>query len=112
PQLRAQHPGIAALINGRPVTISYLTEECLVRHAEEVLQAEINYLLLQQALKKAGLEITRQDLEQEVAKAAALYNYFDAEGRPDIQGFLAEAAAKEEVEVDYYVRDAVWPTVA
>lgn len=112
PEQRRKMPGVAATINGKPVTLSYLADECMARHGADVLEAEIHFVLLQQALQQAGLEVTRQDLQQEMARLAESFGYLDAQGRPDVQRWLKDETDREEVTIDYYVRDAVWPLVA
>ena len=66
PQLRAQMPGVVATINGEQIPYSELAEECLLRYGEEVLEVEISHLLLKQALAKANVAVTDQDLNDEI----------------------------------------------
>ncbi|MCA9212019.1 MAG: peptidylprolyl isomerase [Planctomycetales bacterium] len=104
-ELRAKYPGVAAAINGQKISLATLGEECIARHGPEVLEAEINYTLLQQALKRAGKSVTQQDLEAEVDRVAKMYNKTRAE-------WLKEITEQEKLSVKAYTRDAVWPSVA
>ena len=71
PHLREQMPGVVATVNGEQIPYKELAEECLLRYGQEVLEVEISHLLLQQALAKANLTVTSEDLDDEIAHAAA-----------------------------------------
>jgi parvulin-like peptidyl-prolyl isomerase len=112
PQLRAQNPGVVATINGQPIPYSELAEECLLRYGEEVLEVEISHLLLQQALTKANIAVSQQELDAEIAHAAALAGVVDAQGRPDMAKWLTMATEEQGISKDEYLRDSVWPSAA
>ncbi len=112
PKLRQQMPGVAAVINGQKVPVQQLAEECIQRHGQDVLESEINRRLLLQAMKKKSLQVTEQDLDSEIARAADAYGYMKKDGTPDIEKWLAEVTKEDGSTVELYVRDAVWPTVA
>jgi parvulin-like peptidyl-prolyl isomerase len=112
PKLRAQNPGVVATINGAPIRYQELAEECLMRYGEEVLDIEISHVLLQQALSKANLTVTQQDLNAEIAHAAKLAGVVDAQGRPDFEKWFRVAAEEQGLSKDQYLRDSVWPSAA
>jgi parvulin-like peptidyl-prolyl isomerase len=112
PKLRAQMPGVVALINGEQIRYQELAEECLLRYGEQVLDVEISHLLLNQALSKANLAVTEQDLNAEIAHAAQLSGVVDAQGRPDIEKWLQMATEEQDISKDQYLRDSVWPSAA
>jgi parvulin-like peptidyl-prolyl isomerase len=112
PQLRAQMPGVVATINGQPIPYEELAEECLLRFGEEVLEIEISHVLLHQALTKANLTVTEQDLNAEIAHAATLAGVVDAQGRPDMSKWLQMATTEQDISKDQYMRDSVWPSAA
>lgn len=111
-QLREQMPGVAATINNQKISMQQLAEECMTRHGRDVLDGEINRKLLLQALKKKNQQVTEQDLDAEIARAADAYGYLKPDGSPDIDAWLAEVTKEEGASIELYVRDAVWPTVA
>ncbi len=111
-QLRATMPGVVATINGQPIPYQELAEECLLRFGEEVLEIEISHLLLQQALAKANLAVTEQDLNAEIAHAAKLAGVVDAQGQPDFDKWLQMATTEQEISREQYMRDSVWPSAA
>ena len=107
-----QLPGVAATVNGKPISLQQLSEECVVRFGEEVLEGEINRKVLQQELNRKKMVITEQDIDQEVARAADSYGYLTKDGKPDVDRWLKSITEQEGATVDLYVRDAVWPSVA
>jgi parvulin-like peptidyl-prolyl isomerase len=112
PQLRGQMPGVVATINGEPIAYQELAEECLLRYGEEVLDVEISHLLLQQALTKANVTITQQDLNAEISHAAKLAGVVDAQGRPDFNKWFQMATTEQGVSKEQYLRDSVFPSAA
>jgi parvulin-like peptidyl-prolyl isomerase len=112
PQLSKQQPGTAALINGNPITLAQLNEDCLLRHGRDVLEGEINRKLLTQELKKKGVTVTQEDLDEEVARAAVLYGCTNKDGSADVEKWLKQVQEQDGATIDLYMRDAVWPSVA
>lgn len=112
PALSQQMPGVAATVNGTKITVRELAEVCMERHGEEVLEGTINRRLLEQALARRNLQVTEGDIEREIARAAARLLPLRADGSPDIEKWLAMVTEQQEISVDLYRSDAVWPTVA
>lgn len=114
PQLQKEMPGVAALINGRPIALAELAQECIQRHGEEVLDGEINRVILEQALAARQLTVSQADLDAEVREAADAYGFVKSDGTPDVDAWLRHITsdAGEHVSVDVYMRDVVWPSVA
>jgi parvulin-like peptidyl-prolyl isomerase len=112
PKLREQMPGVAATINNQRISMQQLADECLLRHGRDVLDGEINRKILMQALKKRNQQVTEQDLDAEIARAADAYGYLQPDGAPDVDAWLDEVTQQEGATIELYVRDAVWPTVA
>jgi len=111
-QLREQQPGVAAMIDNRPITMAQLTDECLRRNGREVLEGEINRRLLKQELAKKNLVVSKADLDEEVARAAVMYGCVKADGSPDVDKWLKQVQDQDGATVDLYISDAVWPSVA
>lgn len=105
-------PGTVATVNGRPITTQALTEECLSRYGQEVLEGEISRKVLTQELTKKKMQITQQDLDEEVARAAEMYGVVDKDGKPDVERWLKQITEQDKAPKELYIRDAVWPSVA
>ena len=109
---RAAMPGVAATVNRDPVMLSELSAECIDRYGEQVLEGEINRVLVEDALAKAQLKVTRADLETEIGHAAKLAGVMTPEGHPDMKQWAELVTDKGEIEWEHYIRDRVWPSVA
>lgn len=111
--LQKQHPGVAALINNKPLTMRELSEECIKRHGKTVLDGEINRKILQLELKRLNRTVGDEDIQEEVARAAESYGYLkDDKKTPDVEGWLKAVTENDNTTIDIYVRDAVWPSAA
>ncbi|KAA1262280.1 Foldase protein PrsA 2 precursor [Rubripirellula obstinata] len=111
-ELSQQYPGVAALINGQSLPISQVSEECLKRHGEDVLEGEINRKLLTQALRAAKKQVTDDDIRSEVLRAASNYGFVTADGSPDPIKWMESVTANSNVTETVYIADSVWPSVA
>jgi hypothetical protein len=94
PELSRQMPGVAATINQRQIRLQELADECIQRHGEEVLDGEVNRKILQQALRKANLTVTDDDLQAEVSRAADAYGYVNVDGSPDVDSWLKHVTSE------------------
>ena len=100
------------MINGEPITIRELALECIDRHGKEVLEGTINRTLLEVECKKRGITITEKDMNDEIARAAALGVKPKADGSPDVDAWLEQVTKEQGISLEVYRRDAVWPSVA
>jgi hypothetical protein len=112
PQKAASRPDVAAILNGQPISIAQLQEECISRFGVEVLDGEINRKILKQELTKRGMDVSEDDLEAEISRAADAFGFLTPEGQPDLEAWLNQVTDQQKVSVELYIRDAVWPTVA
>lgn len=112
PKKQQELPGVAATVNGKPIPLALLAEECITRHGMEVLDGEINRKLLQQELDRKKVVVEGNDIDAEVARAAVTYGFTKPDKTPDIENWLKKIESEDGATVDLYVRDAVWPSVA
>jgi parvulin-like peptidyl-prolyl isomerase len=112
PQARNRYRGAAANINGQTITMLKLSEECVLRHGKDVLEGEINRMLLLQELQRRRKIVTNDAINQEIARAAVAYGHVDQHDRPDVDSWLKSVTESDDVTVDLYIHDAVWPSVA
>lgn len=111
-QKQQQMPGVAAIVNGRQITLAQVADECITRHGSDVLDGEINRKILQQELNRKKTVIEDRDIDSEVDRAADAYGFTTADGKPDRERWLKSVTEQPGATVDLYVRDAVWPSVA
>lgn len=112
PVKRQQHPGLAAVINGRQISVRELAEEAIARHGPEILEGVISRKILEQALRKHNITVTQQDIDQEITRAAMSMGKVDDQGRPDVQAWIETITEEHGVPLDLYIHDSVWPTAA
>ncbi|MHB8902500.1 MAG: peptidylprolyl isomerase [Thermoguttaceae bacterium] len=112
PVKKKANPGVAAFINGLPVSLRELAEMCIDRHGEEVLEGTINRRLIEQECKRQKIEVTKEEIDAEIAAAAATMLELRPDGTADVQKWLALVTEQQGVSVEVYRRDAVWPSVA
>ncbi len=106
PNLRQQYPGVAAMMNETQITLNQLSEDCIARFGPDILETEINRQLILQALKQNNKSVSDQDLKTEIARAAQSY------GVPDVDQWIQYVTKGNKSQVDVYVQDEVWPSVA
>jgi parvulin-like peptidyl-prolyl isomerase len=111
-ELEQQHPGVAALINRQALPLKTLEDECLKRAGPKVLDGAIHRKILEGALKAQAIEITQADLDQEIARAAEYYGMVHPDGRPNVEAWLQEVLREDGTNLELYLSDVVWPTVA
>lgn len=112
PKLKEQYPGVAAIVNGSEIPIRYVAETCISRFGTQVLSTEINRSLLKEELKKNNLEITQQDLDAEIVRAAISMGYVDSKRNANVELWLKYITNDDLGKVEFYIEDEVWPTVA
>ncbi len=110
--LKESHPGVVAVLNGQQITVRELAEECITRYGVDVLQGEINRKLLKQALETQNKTVAQEDILVEIKRAADSRGYIDEQGNPDVKEWLKAVTSQDDVTVDIYVKDVVWPSAA
>ncbi len=113
PQLRQQlGEGVVALVNGSPIYLRQLDEECIARHGTDVLQGLIGRRILELACTQHQVTVSEQEIDAEIAHAAAQVTKPLPDGSPDSKRWLEQAAKQQGVSTETYRREAVWPAVA
>lgn len=109
-----QEPTVAARVNGAVYSIDSLANECIKRHGKEVLEGMIGRTLMEQGLKVAGIEVTQDDINAEIARAAVAMGKTTTPGgdQADIPGWIQQVTETQKCTPEQYVRDTVWPSAA
>ncbi|MEZ6149918.1 MAG: peptidylprolyl isomerase [Pirellulaceae bacterium] len=89
-----------------------MASQCIARHGRPILRGEIDRLLLTAELKAANKTVIQPDIDAEIARAADLAGYLNADGTPNSQAWLTAIMEEEGATLDLYIDDAVWPSVA
>jgi len=112
PARSRQMPGVAALVNGRQITVADLAEACIERHGDEVLEGTINRKLIEMACREKGITVSEQEIDEEIARVAAASVPPKPDGSPDVDAWLKLATEQQGVSPQIYRYDSVWPSVA
>ena len=112
PDSRLASPDVAARVNSHPITISDVRAVCVERYGEDVLQALLTGVLLNQALARQELVVSQEDVDAEVARAAESMGFQTQDGKPDISTWLERISKENRQSIEFYLTDIVRPTVA
>ncbi len=107
-----QMPGVAGTINGVPITIRELDEECLLRHGRQTLEGMVNRKILELACQKRNIAVTAEEIDKEIVRAASAGVKPKPDGSPDVEAWLELVTKKQKIPVETYRNDVVWPSVA
>ena len=99
------------MVGDQSITMAMLGAECVDRFGEEILESEIARRLLTQAIKKAGVEVTQNDINAEAAEAAVRFGFIQSDGSADMDKWV-EAITQDGMSAQTYVDESVWPTAA
>lgn len=111
-QLRQQHPNVAATVNGSPISLSRLYEECITRFGQDVLIAEIDRTIVMQELQRNSLSVTDQDIQNEIDQAASAFGFYRQDNTIDRDAWLEHITKGSKSKLDIYIQDDVWPSAA
>jgi len=112
PAKQKKSPGVAALVNGEPISTRDLAMECIDRHGDEILQVTVNRTLLEVECKKKGVTVSEKDMDEEIARTAALAVKPKADGSPDVDAWLQQVTKEQGMTLEMYRSESVWPAVA
>jgi len=112
PELSRQMPGVAAVVNGEQISMRELAEACLDRYGEEVLEGLIEQRLIVQALRRANLDVSNEEIDAEIARAAASMLPPKPDGKPDVEKWLALCKEQMDIDEETYRSEVVWRAVA
>ncbi len=62
---------VVAVVNSEAITRQQLAQECLRRYGEDMLESMVNKQLILSACREKGIEVTAEDIDQEIRDTAA-----------------------------------------
>ncbi len=101
----AKVPQVVATVNGQPITRQELADECLRTYGGDVLESIVNKHLIWQACQAQGVNITDQDVEEEIGRMATKFGL--SPGR-----WLGLLQQERDIAPEQYRREIIWPTLA
>ena len=112
PALYSQHPGIAALLNGREISIKELADICVHKHGTNVVKDMINRLLVEQAARREGIVITEQDIDNDIREMAAKHLPLLPNGAPNTKLWLRRATEETGLAIPMYRKNVIVPVLS
>lgn len=94
-----------ARVNNQVISYDAVAREAVDRHGREVLDNMVNRMLIQQECDRQGVEISRAEVEQEIAKITEKFKL-------PIDQWYAMLAAERGVTPEQYQNDVIWPMLA
>lgn len=98
-------PEAMARVGKEIVSFDMLAEECVARHGREVLDDLIHRMIIQQACDTAGLSVSEDEVNQEVARIAKRFNL-------DPPNWYAMLQAERNITPQQYRQSVIWPMLA
>ncbi len=111
PELEQKYPTAAILINDKQISRNQVAEKCIERHGKQVLNGLIQYTIVEQAAKNAGITVSEADIDNKVAEIAADVLPPKADGTPDVEKWYQTVANEQNVTKAQY-RKQLWPMIA
>ena len=102
----AQEAGnIVAVVNAEPVTRKSLADESVQRYGVDVLDNMINRHLILQECTHQGVEVTNQEVSDEIRRLAAKFGL-------SLESYLQLLQEERDISPGQYSREIVWPMLA
>ena len=95
-----------AVINNQAITRQQLSDECVARKGEEILETMIARLLIEQALRANKLEVTAAEVDQEIDSVAMKVAGLGREA------WLRTLDKERGISPFQYARDIIYPALA
>jgi hypothetical protein len=101
----AKLPKIVATVGGQTITREQLGQECVKRYGAVVLDNFLNKHLIIQACRAKGINITTEQVNQEISRMASSYGLTPAL-------FLKALEENRDFSPERYASEIVWPMLA
>lgn len=97
--------GVMAVVNDQQITTRQVGQQALRRYGNETLEKMVDRYLVLQATKQAGVEITTQDVQNEVLRIAKKWSLTP-------ESYLRLLQEERGISPEEYSSDVVWPMLA
>jgi foldase protein PrsA len=95
-----------AVVNGEIITRQQLSDECVARKGQEILETLIARKLIEQALRQKKLEVTAQEIDDEIDSVATNVGHISREA------WLRTLEKERGISPIQYARDIIYPALA
>ena len=105
PKVGKPEHDVMAIVNGKDISRVDLTNACVQRYGEPVLESLVNKRLILNHCEKRGIAITNQDIAGEIDRMAKRFQL-------SREQWLEMLEKERGITAQEYARDIVWPTLA
>lgn len=98
-------PLVAAVVNGQPISINELAQQCRLRFGEEILEDLVNKTLIYQACQAQQITISEKDVDAEISRIASKFNL-------STPMYLKLIEDERDISRGQYAADIIWPMLA
>ena len=96
---------VVAVANAEPITRKTLADESVKRYGQGVLDNMVNRQLIMQECVNRGVEVTNQEVSDEIRRLAAKFGL-------SLESYLQLLQEERDITPGQYSREIVWPMLA
>jgi parvulin-like peptidyl-prolyl isomerase len=100
-----EFPAVLAVVNGQTISKEQLGIECAKRYGTQVLDNILNKYLILQACQARGIQITDQDVDEEISRIASRFKLTTTL-------YMKLLQDERNITPEQYASEIVWPTLA
>lgn len=101
----AEKPKMLARVGNESITYDMVAAECVNRHGKEVLDDLIHRLIIQKACESKQINVTEQEVSQEIARIADRF-------KMDVTQYLQMLQSERSITPMQYRTSVIWPMLA
>lgn len=98
-------PKIVATVNGNPISLQELADQCKLRFGEDVLEDLVNKTLIVQACQTQNITVTPKDVDDEISRTARKFQL-------SAEMYLKLIQDERGIAPGQYASDIIWPMLA
>lgn len=96
---------VVAVVNADPITRSMLSEATVNRFGDEILENMINRYLILQECNQRGIEVTKQEVSDEIRRLAGKFGL-------SMESYLNLLQENRQITASQYSREIIWPMLS
>ncbi len=101
----APNNNVVAVVNADPITRKTLSDQAVQRYGTEVIDNMINRHLILQACQHNGIEVTKQEVTDEIRRLSAKFGL-------SMDAYLKLLHDERGIDPNQYSREIIWPMLA
>jgi parvulin-like peptidyl-prolyl isomerase len=105
PTAPSTNSNVVATVNGQDITREQLSQACIQRHGEGILESLVNRRLILHHCEKRAIAVTNEEISAEIDRMAKRFQL-------SREQWLELLQRERGISAQEYARDIVWPTLA